>query len=773
MNRAKTAVEPPGNRRTERKPGNTGNAGVSGTSSPIGWDGRRLEQMLADREDELECTGRYCGLDHLTLKEEDPIRYEKMWSRLRGGIVGARETALNISASPVVRELGELCFGLYTPEGDSVTLSTGIMAHVHTMSEAIKHMIRSGYESNPGIADGDIFVNNDPLLGNVHNADVQSFVPIFWAGEIVGWAAGVTHELDIGAPQPSAMPIGNLSRFEDGYILSCLKAGSNDQLHRDYLKRAETAVRMPFYWTLDEKCRISGAHIIRQTVMRLIAEEGIDAYKRFIREVIEDTRLAFVEHVKTMLVPGIYRSPAFIDVTHAADKGRLPDYAARNSMMHSPFKMTVKADAMIEMDLEGASKWGYHCFNCTPTGLQGGLWVGLTQTLIPNDKVNDGAYLNTCFKTPYGSWANPDNPLVSTTLSWYFLVPTFTGLFRGLSMGFTARGYLEEVLAGYPVTGNIAAGGGVNQYGEEGAWANFEMGASGMSARWVSDGENSCAAIWNPEGDMGDVEAWELLEPMLFLGRNIRPNSAGPGKHRGGLGHESIRMVYGTREQLMFHAGNGHVFPSGGLFGGYPNPTLYRHSVKNTDLPERLARGLPYPARDLDAENSGIAAHTNGEVLRDNSLCHLADPHSEHDIYLSLIAGGHGLGDVLERDPGAVADDLNDLYLLPRFARSIYGVVAHLAEDGKWQVDTAGTEDLRAQMRRERLERSVPVQEWFEAEKAHASALDMIEPVRRMYTESIGLSAAFADEFRKFWELPDDWQPPGQVDAGEQEQSDD
>ena len=59
----------------------------------------------------------------LALKDSDPIGYEKLFARLRGGLVSARETALNISASPIVRELGELCFALYTPEGDSIALS--------------------------------------------------------------------------------------------------------------------------------------------------------------------------------------------------------------------------------------------------------------------------------------------------------------------------------------------------------------------------------------------------------------------------------------------------------------------------------------------------------------------------------------------------------------------------------------------------------------------------------------------------------------------------
>src|SRR5262245_66462284 len=108
--------------------------------------------MLADSERLFEETGAYSGLaGELELKDADPIGYEKLFSRIRGGLVSARETALNISASPIVRELGELCFALYTPEGDSLALSTGIIVHVHTMSEAIKWMVRNGYEDNPGI----------------------------------------------------------------------------------------------------------------------------------------------------------------------------------------------------------------------------------------------------------------------------------------------------------------------------------------------------------------------------------------------------------------------------------------------------------------------------------------------------------------------------------------------------------------------------------------------------------------------------------------------
>ena len=156
----------------------------------------------------------------LELKESDPIRYEKLFSPpARRPRLRARDGAehLRLADRP---EIGELCFALYTPEGDSVALSTGIIVHVHTMSDAIKYMVRHGYEDNPGIRPGDIFANNDPMIGDVHNADVQTFVPIFWEGELVGWAGGVTHVIDIGASTPGRRPGRARSpRFEDGIDL--------------------------------------------------------------------------------------------------------------------------------------------------------------------------------------------------------------------------------------------------------------------------------------------------------------------------------------------------------------------------------------------------------------------------------------------------------------------------------------------------------------------------------------------------------------------------
>lgn len=166
---------------------------------PLKLEGQTLK---THRDEVLQLTretGHYAGLTKLELKERNPILYNKMFSRLRAGVVHARETAKRIAASPIVEQEGELCFTLYNPAGDSLMTSTGIIIHVGTMGAAIKYMIENGWEENPGIRPGDIFTNNDCLLGNVHPCDVHTIVPIFWEDQLVGWVGGVTHVIDTGA----------------------------------------------------------------------------------------------------------------------------------------------------------------------------------------------------------------------------------------------------------------------------------------------------------------------------------------------------------------------------------------------------------------------------------------------------------------------------------------------------------------------------------------------------------------------------------------------
>ena len=123
--------------------------------------------------------------------------------------------------------------------------------------------------------------------------------------------------------------------------------------------------------------------------------------------------------------------------------------------------------------------------------MQGAIWVMFTQTLICNDKVNDGAYFAVETNFPEGSVANLGEAEGSTGIAWAFLQPAFTGYPRTLSRALQSRGFIEEVIGAYSVSGNVIQGGGVDQYGNSSAIMNFEIAAQG----W---GPSTCSTAPTP-----------------------------------------------------------------------------------------------------------------------------------------------------------------------------------------------------------------------------------------------------------------------------------
>src|SRR5438874_1625792 len=198
----------------------------------------------------------------------------------------------------------------------------------------------------------------------------------------------------------------------------------------------------------------------------------------------------------------------------------------------------------------------------------------------------------------------------------------------------------------------------------------------------------------------------------------------------------------------MQNLGNGRVFMQSGLWGGYPAACGYRHNVRNTNFFEMVEAGEPYPFHEPDPAASELMERVTGDRQFDLETTTLPEVMTQGDLYLCMFRGGAGLGDPLERPYDAVMADVEGEFLLPRFAESLYGVV---------RGDPQATEGRRQAMRAERAERAVPVREWMQAERQRVLDGDMIDPVKRMYAESLRLSERWAREFREFWDLPDDF----------------
>jgi len=145
-------------------------------------------------------------------------------------------------------------------------------------------------------------------------------------------------------------------------------------------------------------------------------------------------------------------------------------------------------------------------------------------------------------------------------------------------------------------------------------------------------------------------------------------------------------------------------------------------------------------------------------VKRDKQAITTEAMYKDYDLYLNTLKGGPGFGDPLDRTPARVVEDIQDGYVLPRFAEKIYGVITRANGDGTFTLDEAATVAKRQQMKKERLARAVPVREWMAQERKKILAKDAPTSVQQMFASSFKLGPKFAQEFREFWDLPDSWQ---------------
>ena len=716
----------------------------------------KLREKLERSEELLAATGRYDGITELELKSADPINYESLHTRLRSVVVSARETSKRISASPGVREVGESVVGLYTPEGDSVVFSFGIMVHVHTLSRFIKWMVRNDYEDDPGIRPGDIFANNDAFIGNVQVPDVMDVVPIFHNGELIAWAGAVCHELEVGGVTPGGDVYLAQERFTEGLFVCAEKIGEKDQIRRDYLLRVERNLRSPLYWILDEKAKVSACLEVRQKVLELVDEVGVDYFKRATKEYIEEGREAHLERMKVQTVPGRYRGATFFGHLYKGKAGVLP-FADEDLLVPIPVELTIDRDGLMTLDFEGTGPWGWNANNCCEAAMEGGFFVSLTQFMDFDGKVNDGAWLATRLKLPPGTWTNPDTIFVATACSWALLLPAFGTFHRLMSRAFLARGFKEEVFVGQ-VNTPFFEGGGTSQYGARFGGSNFELAAGGSGARGIMDGLDTGYAGWNPESDMGNVEIWELSLPILYLGRKIWPDSAGAGKYRGGVGFTSLYKVHRTPMFTLTTAiHSGRVFDNAGMCGGYPASTaLYHYAVRDTNVDELAAAQMPLPHLEGDPRNPDPKRLVKGD-FEFSEGGYVGRPFKDGDLFEHFYNAGGGYGDPIERDPALVLEDLDNGVVTARAASAIYRVEAASEDDRTYSVDSGTTERLRAAERSERLRDAVPVSDWIAQERDRILNHQFVQEVLQMYRESMRLSPRWKEDFASFWQLPADF----------------
>ena len=246
--------------------------------------------------------------------------------------------------------------------------------------------------------------------------------------------------------------------------------------------------------------------------------------------------------------------------------------------------------------------------------MQGALWVQLTQTLICNDKVNDGAYFGLRPNFPPGTWTNHTNPDASTGAAWGYLIPSYTGFIRSLSRGLQARGFVEEVLAPYGFTATRSRAAGSTTSASQSATTNFGLscvGGGGEDGRRRARLRRGHVEPRGRHGRHGDVGAARALPLPRASGSS--PTRPGRDATAAARATSACGWCWKTPFYEIQNIGNGtrvrELRPVGRLSR---RASGYRHNIRQPNFFEVVERGEPYPTHEPDPEDSDLARMITG-----------------------------------------------------------------------------------------------------------------------------------------------------------------
>jgi N-methylhydantoinase B len=547
------------------------------------------------------------------------IQRQIMWNRLIAVVEEQAQTMIRTAFSTTVREAGDLSAGIFDLHGRMMAQAvTGTPGHVNSMAESVGHFLRKFPAET--MQPGDHYITNDPWLGTGHLHDLTVVTPTFHAGRIVGLFANTAHVIDVGG---LGMGPEGRSVFEEGLyipIIKCFDRGQPNETFFDFLRAGS---RLPVELEGDVyslcACNDTGARRLAQ----MMAEFGLADLDALAGHIFDASRSA-TEAAIAALPAGTYAAEIRSDGYEDA------------AMLRAA--MTIHRNA-IDVDFAGTGGLSSRGINVPAAYTRAYSCFGIKVVVAPDIPNNWGSLLPFRITIPEACILNAPRPYpVSVRHVIGHLLPDLMMgcLHQAVPTRVTAEG--AACLWNPPLRGGASVSGQAR--GNRPVIDDFEIitfNSGGTGARPAQDGLDATAF---PSGVRTmPVEATENVAPVVFWRKELRPDSGGAGRTRGGAGQI---MEIGTKGDLEFACN--------AIF-------------------DRIA----HPPRGRDGGGDGAAGVVrlkSGATLRTKGFQVIPDGER---LVLELPGGG-GMGPPAERDPLLLARDIRDGLVGPNAARSLYGV---------------------------------------------------------------------------------------------------
>jgi N-methylhydantoinase B len=544
------------------------------------------------------------------------IDVQIMWNRLLSVVEEQGQTLVRTAFSTSAREAGDISAGVFDLRGRMLAQAvTGTPGHINTMARSVGYFL--DVFPTATMKEGDVYITNDPWKGTGHLYDLVVVSPTFMDGRLVALFACTSHLVDIGGvgQTPEGRQI-----WHEGLFIPLLRLARAGEMNEDLLAMIRANVREPVQVIGDVYALIACNDIGSRRLVSMMREFRLLDLDMLGEEIITRSRRAMTEAI-----------------------GKLPQGTWTNTMRVDGYEapldlvatVTIGADT-IHVDFTGTSGMSGYAINCPLCYTEAYTTFGINCVVAPTIPNNAGTLDAVKVTAPPGT-------IVSAT----YPAAVYARSSIGHMMPDVVYGALEQAIPGrVPAEGTsnlwslkMVAGHGLTGIGEKAGTQFMVMSfhSGGAGARPAQDG---LSATPFPSGVRNvPVEATEAITPLVIWRKELRQDSGGAGRYRGGLGQV---MEVSSREDAAF-----------GIFAGF----------------ERVK----FPARGRNggaAGQRGALSLKSGTELKPKGLQVI--PAGERLVI--EMPGGGGMGPTAERDPEAVRRDVRLGYLSAESAKRDYGI---------------------------------------------------------------------------------------------------
>ncbi len=577
----------------------------------------------------------------------DPVTFEVLRSIFEYAAERMATVLQRSSFSPILADMVDFSNAIYDYDCQLLAQAANCPIHLAAMKFSAEAIIaKFGIEN---IHPGDVILLNDPYMGGTHINDMTFLTPIYFEGDLLGYAVSRGHWMDLGGGAAGGQAFTGTHIAGEGLRLPPIKVYERGQPRQDIIDILLNNTRTPHFVKGDLQAHVGCLKAGEQEMQRAAARYGVTTLKTAMKQLQGYTE-RIVRKSISEIPDGIYEGE---------------DYADTDGFSETPIWIKVKLiveGSEITVDFSGTDSIVKGAINSPYANTASATLYSLQFFLAPHAPQNQGMFNPIKIRIPEGSWLNARWPAPTIGCTTLTSAKITSAIWQAL-----AKACPDKATGSTSADCNWFVSSVVDPQGVSDVFSDLPAG--GWGATPFNDGMN---VTEDPLGNCMNMpaETAELLFPIAYEAFELRKDSAGPGKHRGGLG-AVFKVRYLAEGQLSMETAR-TLEGSPGVAGG-------QHSAVQRQI-KIFEDGRRQVIGGLDEQGQ----------WKSPLLC--AYPFSYGETFMFESTGGGGYGNPRERDAKQVLEDVLDEYISLEAAARIYGVII---DPATFQIDEAATRKAR------------------------------------------------------------------------------